>query len=194
MMRRTLVLVVVLLLFGTGVRADPFTEMSVERPSDAVAAPPFVLADLSGAKVSLASLSGKVVLLNFWATWCIPCRTEMPGMERLWQRYRDRGLAIVAVSVDEGGEKRIANFVRRLNLSYPILLDPQSEVAERYEVSGLPVSFLIDGEGRLIGRLVGSREWDSPEGVSLIEELLGLSHGNDFSAMATYPGAAVSEE
>jgi peroxiredoxin len=135
-----------------------------------------VLTDLSGVRVSLAALSGKVVLLNFWATWCIPCRTEMPGMERVWQRYRDRGLAIVAVSVDEGGEKRIAKFVRRLNLSYPILLDPQSEVADHYEVSGLPASYLIDGEGRLIGRLVGSREWDSPKGISLIEQLLGLSH------------------
>lgn len=174
MMIRTLALLV--LLFGAEVRADPYTEMAVDRPSTPVAAPSFVLTDLSGARVSLGSLSGKVVLLNFWATWCIPCRTEMPGMERVWQQYHDRGLAIVAVSVDEGGEKRIAKFVRRLNLSYPILLDPPSEVAERYEVSGLPASYLIDGEGRLIGRLVGSREWDSPEALSLIEQLLGLQN------------------
>jgi peroxiredoxin len=169
---RTLALLV--LLFCAEVRADPYTEMAVDRPSAPEAAPPFVLTDLSGEKVSLAALSGKVVLLNFWATWCIPCRTEMPGMERLWQQYRERGLAIVAVSVDDDGEKRIAKFVRRLNLSYPILLDPQSEVADRYEVSGLPASYLIDGKGRLIGRLVGSREWDSPEAVGLIEQLLGL--------------------
>ena len=95
-------------------------------------------------------------------------------MERVWQRYRDRGLEIVAVSVDEGGEKRIAKFIQRLNLSYPILLDPQSAVADRYGVGGLPTSFLIDGEGRLIGRLEGSREWDSPEAVDLLEQLLGL--------------------
>jgi len=174
MMMRTLVLLV--LLFSAEAWADAYSEMAVDRPSTPVVAPSFVLTDLSGERVSLASLSSKVVLLNFWATWCIPCRTEMPGMERLWQQYHDRGLAIVAVSVDDGGKKRITKFIRRLKLSYPILLDPQSEVADRYEVSGLPASYLIDGEGRLIGRLVGSREWDSPEAVSLIEQLLGLRH------------------
>ena len=176
MMRTLVLLVLLVLLFGAEVRADPYSEMAVDRTSTPVAVPSFVLTDLSGEMVSLAGLSGKVVLLNFWATWCIPCRTEMPGMERLWRQYRDHGLAIVAVSVDEGGEKRIAKFVRRLNLSYPILLDPHSEVAERYEVGGLPASYLIDGEGRLIGRLVGSREWDSAKAVSLIEQLLGLQH------------------
>ena len=174
MIIRTLALLV--LLFATAVQADPYADMTVERPNAPVAAPSFALTDLSGVKVSLASLSGKVVLLNFWATWCGPCRTEMPGMERVWQRYHDHGLAIVAVSVDEGGEERINKFVRRLNLSYPILLDPDSEIAELYGVSGLPASYLIDSEGRLVGRLEGSRVWDSPEGISLIEQLLGLSH------------------
>ena len=169
-------LALLVLLFSVGAQADPYNEMAVDRPGGSVAAPPFVLPKLSGEKLSLETLAGKVVLLNFWATWCAPCRTEMPGMERLSQQYRDRGLAIVAVSIDEGGEKRIAKFVRRQNLSYPILLDPQSEIAERYEVNGLPSSYLIDGEGRLIGRLEGSREWDSPEAISLIEQLLGLSH------------------
>ena len=94
-------------------------------------------------------------------------------MERVWRQYRDRGLAVVAVSVDEQGEKRLAKFVQRLNLTYPILLDPQSTVAERYDVGGLPASFLIDAEGRLIGRLEGSREWDSPEALDLLDQLLG---------------------
>jgi peroxiredoxin len=168
------ILALIILLFGSALRADPYSDMSVDLSAAPAAAPSFELPDLKGEEVSLAALSGKVVLLNFWATWCTPCRAEMPGMERLWRQYHDRGLAIVAISVDEGGEKRIASFVRRLNLSYPILLDPQSETADRYEVSGLPSSFLIDGEGRLIGRMVGGREWDKPEAVSLIEKLLGL--------------------
>ena len=167
-------LIPILLLIGTEAWADPYAEMAVSRPATLEAAPSFMLTDLSGAKISLASLTGKAVLLNFWATWCIPCRKEMPGMERVWQRYRDHGLEVVAVSVDEGGEKRIAKFIQRLNLSYPILLDPQSSVADRYGVGGLPSSFLIDSEGRLIGRLEGSREWDSPEAVDLLEQLLGL--------------------
>lgn len=168
------ILALIILLFGSALRADPYSDMSMDLPAVPAAAPSFELPDLKGEKVSLAALSGKVVLLNFWATWCTPCRAEMPGMERLWRQYHDRGLAIVAISVDEGGEKRIASFVRRLNLSYPILLDPQSDTADRYDVSGLPASFLIDGEGRLIGRMVGGREWDKPEAVSLIEKLLGL--------------------
>ncbi len=161
-------------LFGADAWADPYAGMGVVRPDAPAEAPSFELIELSGARVSLDSLAGKVVLLNFWATWCAPCRSEMPGMERVWQQYRDRGFAVVAVSVDAGGEKRIAGFVRRLKLGYPILLDPDSEVAERYNVSGLPASFLIDREGRVIGRMIGSREWDSPEAIRLIEHLLGL--------------------
>jgi peroxiredoxin len=111
-MMRTLVLMVV--LFSAGAYADPYTEMSVTRSEPSAAAPAFVLPDLAGGRVSLESMSGKVVLLTFWATWCFPCRTEMPGLERLWQRYRERGLVIVAVSIEEDGEKRIANFVQRL--------------------------------------------------------------------------------
>jgi len=163
-----------ILIFGAVAQADPFTEMDIERPSAPVDAPSFILTDLSGEKVSIASLSGKLVLLNFWATWCGPCRTEMPGMERLWQHYRDRGLEVIAVSIDNTGEKHIADFVRLLNLSYPILLDPNSQVADRYAVNGLPTSYLIDGKGQVIGRMVGGRKWNSPDADDLIDKLLGL--------------------
>lgn len=132
----------------------------------------FTLQDLAGREQPLAQWRGQLIMLNFWATWCGPCRAEMPGMERLWQRYRDKGLVVIAVSVDEGMERRVAKFVEILKLSYPILLDAEGAVSDRYQVSALPHSFLIDGDGQLIASIVGEREWDSSEAYALIESLL----------------------
>jgi peroxiredoxin len=168
-MRRVALL---LSLLASTAWADPFVDMAVEQPAAPVLAADFTLPNLQGESLPLESLRGKLVLLNFWATWCAPCRAEMPGMAQLWQEYRDQGFEIVAISVDEGNEKRVANFVRRLNLSYPVVLDPESVIADRYGVGGLPASFLIDGEGLLIGRLVGSREWGGPQARALIGGLL----------------------
>ncbi len=132
----------------------------------------FSLKDLAGTSHDLSEWQGKVILLNFWATWCGPCRVEMPGMQRLWQKHREQGFVILAVSVDEGMEKRISTFVQRLQLTYPVLLDPESIVSDHYQVSGLPFSLLIDREGQLIAKVVGEREWDSPEASLLITSLL----------------------
>lgn len=132
----------------------------------------FTLPDLAGQSHSIEDWRGKVVLLNFWATWCGPCRAEMPGMETLWQRYRDKGLVVLALSVDEGMERRVATFVERLQLSYPILLDAESQVSDHYQISGLPFSLLINAEGELVGTVKGEREWDSPQAYQLIEQLL----------------------
>lgn len=170
-MIRTLIL---LTLFFTGAaQADTYSDMGVEQPDTPLAAPAFELTDLSGTKVSLDSLSGKVVLLNFWATWCPPCREEMPGMEQLWQKYSDRGLVIVAITVDDTDERGIRKFVEQLGLTYPVLIDTGSSVADRYAVGGLPTSFLIDRDGQVLGSLLGGRDWTSPEANRLIESLLG---------------------
>ena len=169
-MVRAALVSLLLILLATPLYGDVMQSMRV----DALQGPAedFTLNDLSGQPQSLSQWRGKLVLLNFWATWCGPCRSEMPGMERLWQRYRDEGLVIVAVSVDEGMERRVAKFVDILQLSYPILLDPESKVSDGYQVSGLPYSLLIDRNGELIARVVGEREWDSDEAFNLIEQLL----------------------
>ena len=144
-------------------------------------APGFELATLDGDTTSLDSYEGQVVLLNFWATWCPPCVHEMPSMERLYQQLRARGFVVLGVSVDvDPGEPdangRVQGIVReyvdRLGVTFPILLDPEGGVEDVYNVSGLPTTYVIGRDGRIEGRIVGAREWDSDEYRRRIEELL----------------------
>ncbi len=161
------------LLFSLPLKADFLDDFGAEPVVGT--APAFTLQDLAGKEQILSQWRGKLIMLNFWATWCGPCRAEMPGMERLWQRYRDEGLVVVAVSVDEGMERRVAKFVEILKLSYPILLDAEGVVSDHYQVSALPHSFLINSDGQLIAKVVGEREWDSPVAYALIESLLAAN-------------------
>jgi len=135
-------------------------------------APEFRLPALAeGDEVSLEGLRGQVVLLNFWATWCKPCEDEMPAMERLHQALAPEGLALVAISVDDGREK-VAAFRDRLGLTFPILLDPSKRVARDYQSLRFPETYLIDREGTLVARYIGPREWDAPEYQDRIRRLL----------------------
>jgi cytochrome c biogenesis protein CcmG, thiol:disulfide interchange protein DsbE len=137
------------------------------------AAPPFELADLDGSRrLKLADLRGRVVLLNFWATWCKPCEDEMPAMQRLYRTLGGSGFELVAISVDTDAEA-VARFRDRLGLSFPILLDPGSEVSRAYQTTGYPESFLIDRAGNLASaRFVGPRAWDDPEYQALVRRVL----------------------
>jgi peroxiredoxin len=124
-------------------------------------APEFDLVSLNGASVSLAAQQGKVVLVNFWATWCGPCEDEMPAMERLYQELAPEGFELIAISVDDGIEE-VREFQARMGLSFPILHDPDKEAAERYQSYRYPESFLVDRTGTLVARFIGPREWDAP--------------------------------
>ncbi len=161
-----------LLFFAMDAAADPFYEFGVDVPKVRMDAPAFTLEKLNGGKASLADYKGKVVLLNFWATWCGPCRYEMPGMQRLWERYREQGFVIIAVAADKNGHKQVAPFVGKLALNYPVLLDPEGEVRNRYEVVGLPMSYLIGRDGKISGRVIGIKEWDSHEADRVVTTLL----------------------
>ncbi len=164
----------ILLLSASGVThaADPFADLDVDIPKLRMKAPAFTLTNIAGGKTSLADFAGKVVLLNFWATWCAPCRQEMPAMQRLWQRYQEQGFVVVAVAADKGDEKPIASFVKEIALSYPILLDQEGVVRNRYEVTVFPMSYLIGRDGKISGRVIGVREWDSGEAEAVITALL----------------------
>ncbi len=135
-------------------------------------APAISLADTSGRSVELSKLQGKLVIVNLWATWCGPCLREMPSLERLQSRLGER-IAVLAVSEDRGGNKTVEPFIAKLGLkSVKIYVDPKSEVGHAFGVQGLPTSFLIDREGKVLGRVEGAAEWDSPKILGLLEPLL----------------------
>jgi DsbE subfamily thiol:disulfide oxidoreductase len=138
---------------------------------DRQVAPDFTLLDPGGKRVSLQDFRGKVVFLNFWATWCESCREEMPSMERLYREYKGKGLEIVAVNVKDKQPDALA-FVKELKLNYPILMDPEGEVGLLYGAFGLPVTYLIDRKGVVLARLWGPADWYSPAARKFIAALV----------------------
>jgi thiol-disulfide isomerase/thioredoxin len=153
----------------------PLPELSHEltRLSTPIQAPDFQLEDMDGEKYSLESYRGKVVILNFWATWCPPCRREIPSMEALHQAFRDEAFAILAINEWET-EDHVFAFMGQLPVepSFPILLDTDSEVATNFDVKGLPTTLLLDPQGRIVYRAVGGRDFDHPEVKKTIRALL----------------------
>jgi thiol-disulfide isomerase/thioredoxin len=135
-------------------------------------APAISLTDSSGHSVELSELQGKLVLVNLWASWCEPCLREMPSLERLQSRLGER-IAVLAVSEDRGGNKTVDPFLAKLGLkSVKIYIDPKSEVGHAFGARGLPTSFLIDREGKVLGRVEGAAEWDSPKILGVLGPLL----------------------
>jgi cytochrome c biogenesis protein CcmG, thiol:disulfide interchange protein DsbE len=135
-------------------------------------APEVALTDLAGNTHRLSEYRGKGVLLNFWATWCVPCRSEMPSMERAFHALSGKGLVVLAVSLDAGSRSAVDDFVKELALTFPILLDSAGESSRTYRVFGLPTSFLIDRNGRIAGREVGARDWNLGESRKKLDALL----------------------
>jgi peroxiredoxin len=133
--------------------------------------PDFQLHDLDGQTYNSQALRGKVVFLNFWATWCAPCRLEMPEMEHLFQAFRKRPFTMLAVAMQQRREQ-VAPFFKELNLRYTALLDIEGEVSQRFAVRGLPTTLLIDCSGHLIGKVTGPRPWNSPAVHRLMRVLL----------------------
>ncbi len=138
--------------------------------------PEFNLPTLEGRTLSLAGLRGQVVLLNFWATWCLECRPELPALEALHQRFGPRGLAVVGVNMREG-PTIVRNYVHELGLTFPLLLDSDGSVFRRYGVVGLPTSFLVGRDGGAVALAVGAREWASAGAMEIVETLLAAPSG-----------------
>ncbi len=151
---------------------DLLAALALKPLTPAPAAADFSLPRLEGGETRLSDLTGQLVLLNFWATWCAPCRKEMPAMQRLYDRYSDKNFTVLAVTVDGDDQERIARITKAMKLNFPILLDQDDRAGDLYEVSGLPVSYLIHPDGRILARAVGMREWDSAEAQALVESLL----------------------
>jgi peroxiredoxin len=134
-------------------------------------APDFTLNDLSGRPVQLSSLKGKVVLVNFWATWCPPCREEIPSMVRMNQAMQGKPFQLLAISIDEGGKNAVTEFFRKSGVVLPTLLDTDGAVSKRYGTTGVPETFVIDTKGVIMKKVVGAMDWSSPEVLAALEDL-----------------------
>jgi cytochrome c biogenesis protein CcmG, thiol:disulfide interchange protein DsbE len=137
----------------------------------------FTLEDLKGKQISLASLRGKVVFLNIWATWCAPCREEMPSIESLYNDFKaDKDFVVLAVSQDtDGGAVR--PFVEQHHLQFTVLLDPRNDVGERYDVNGIPETFIIGRDGRIVAHHVGPYDWSNADMREALTELIKSRQG-----------------
>jgi peroxiredoxin/Cu/Ag efflux protein CusF len=135
-------------------------------------APDFTLPTLSGAPVRLSDLRGKVVLLNFWVTWCGSCRAEMPTIDALYRRYKNRGLEVLAVNLDAATTSKVQALVGELGMTFRVGLDPSSSIARTYRVAGLPTTYLIDRAGNVVVQEIGARDWLDANSRLAIEGLL----------------------
>ena len=150
---------------------DAIRELNLVKPSRQKYAEDFTLKMAEGGTFRLADQRGKVVLVNFWATWCPPCREEMPAMQRLYDRHKARGLVLVAVSLD-ADPALVPPYVKASKLTFPIALDPKAEVGNKYGVRALPSSFVVDKQGVMIALALGPRVWDNDASHALVDALL----------------------
>jgi peroxiredoxin len=151
---------------------DPARTLDLIKPNRQQQAKDFNVAALEGGKLRLADLKGKVVFLNLWATWCPPCKEEMPAMERLWQRYKDQGLVVIALSMDSAGAKVVKPFIEQAKYTYRVALDPKMEIAQLYGARSVPSTFIIDRSGALRAIALGPRDWDGRASFAYFDALL----------------------
>lgn len=135
-------------------------------------APNFTLPDLDGKMFSLTDFRGKVILLNIWATWCLPCVEEMPSIEKLHQELQDEGLVILAVSIDEAGAEVVRPFMQKHKLSFSALTDTAGATKSLYQLTGVPESFIIDKNGIVAEKVIGPRDWASTEIISYFRAII----------------------
>ena len=159
------------LFFVVGLWGSAFAESNVLHPVEGQPmAADFTLNDIDDNVHRLSDYRGKVVIVNFWATWCPPCRFELPSMERLWQAVQNKDVVMLAINIGEDADT-IFTFTTDYPVTFPLLMDLDSSVLQQYPVLGVPTSFVIDPTGRIIYRAVGSREWDDE---AIIQQILSL--------------------
>ncbi len=150
---------------------DPFASLKMSRLPTGSMAAPFELTTLDGTVVKSSELTGKVVLLNFWATWCGPCKEEMPSLARLQKQLDPAQFTLLTVTTDLQ-RQGITHFLSQLRVSLPVLFDEDQEVSRSFMVRGLPTTIVIARDGTLVGRAVGPRAWDSPEALAAMRQVM----------------------
>jgi len=157
---------------GTEVR-QALSDFGVQLPHEQKPAPDFVLKRLGGGASSLKEGSGRLTLVHFWATWCVPCRHEMPLLYKLEQQFSAQGLSIASVNVDRGDAGGVAAFLSEVSPGFHTLLDPDGEVREKYEIRVLPTTYFVGEDGLILGRAFGERDWQGEKAIALMRHLLG---------------------
>ncbi len=165
-MKKYLFLFVSLLLLGVA-----GCEKNATVPHDGEPAPDFTLTSLSGEKIRLYDLRGKVILLNFWASWCPPCREEIPSLASLNAAMAGKNFQMLAVSIDKGGRDTIKRFFSKTGVNLPTLLDPDGSVGKEYGISGVPETFVIDKQGIIRKKVVGPIDWSDASVVRYLDNL-----------------------
>jgi len=173
-----------LMLLPFQVTANPllFEKMGIVAPKSSKMAPEFKLNNIRGGTTELSDFKGKVVLVNFWATWCAACVEEMESMQNLYNDLKKKDVEIVAISIDRWNEDRIIDYADKKNLNFHILRDPDQKVRKQYYIMGLPTSYLIDGDGKIRGYVSGARTWDS---LTSKNTLLSLKDSGSLAELTT---------
>lgn len=145
--------------------------VSASQAVEGAAAPDFTVKDLDGKDVKLSSLKGSVVLVNFWATWCPPCKEEIPSMIKLNKAMSGKAFRMLAISIDEGGKEAVDNFFKG-SKDLPSYLDTDSKTSQLYGTTGVPETFIVDKQGIIQKKIVGGMDWSAPDVISYLDELL----------------------
>lgn len=154
-------------LMSASLQAAPITLTKLETPQPA---PNFRLIDLDNKIFTLKEFKGKPLIVNFWASWCKPCRDELPAFNRAWAKVKDHGVQMLAINIGEGPDA-VFNFIKEYPIDFRILLDPESNELANWQMLGLPTTFIIDSYGRVAYQAIGEREWDNNE---LLTKVLAL--------------------
>ncbi len=166
-----LIILASFLLNSKEVNYDDFRKEGLSPIKKIADAPDFILRNMDNKSVSLKDYRGKVVVLNFWATWCPPCRAEMPDLENLHKKTKDLDIVVLAVDVGETRDT-VEKFVKEENLTMEILLDIGSSVGRMYGANAIPATYIIDKEGKIIGGKIGAHDWDSDGVIKILKDLL----------------------
>ena len=172
---RLIILIAILLLFSLPAFSQEralFSKIGIQSVRDNTKTPDFSLEGLNVKTVQLSALKGNVIFLNFWATWCDPCKDEIPSMEALYQRYREKDFVLLAISVEEKNPEPARKFIQKHRYRLPVLLDPAGKTLDLFEIHRIPATVIIDKKGRIVGKVIGPRDWNSPEVFSLIDQML----------------------
>lgn len=170
-MKKLLVLICCVVALVTGCDKGK-TDAPGKAPVEKSQAPEISVVSLDNQQQTLASLKGKVVLLNFWATWCPPCREEIPSMMKLNKLMAGKPFQMVCVSVDEGGKQAVTEFFKNSGFSLPAYTDPSGQVSKTYGITGVPETFVIDKNGVIVKKVIGGLDWNSPEVITFLEGLM----------------------